>query len=132
MRKKLSQERGQGLVEYALILVLVAIVVVGILLTMGPTIGNLFSDIKDVLLAGSGGGGSSVITGASASRSGSTVRVSVSVSTSTTISISTGSGTVSPSSQTCNGSCTFTITGVPGAGSATVSGGGESTTARWN
>ena len=45
--RKLSQvaaaaERGQGLVEYALILVLVAVVVIGVLLVMGPTIKELF------------------------------------------------------------------------------------------
>jgi pilus assembly protein Flp/PilA len=39
-----SQE-GQGLVEYALILVLVAIVVIAIMLLLGPTIGNVFSNI---------------------------------------------------------------------------------------
>ena len=43
-----SQE-GQGLVEYALILVLVAIVVIAILLLLGPTIGNVFSNIVGTL-----------------------------------------------------------------------------------
>lgn len=38
-------EKGQGLVEYALILVLVAIVVVVILIVLGPTVGNLFSEV---------------------------------------------------------------------------------------
>ena len=39
-------ERGQGLVEYALILVLVAIVVVAALMILGPRIGNVFSSIN--------------------------------------------------------------------------------------
>jgi pilus assembly protein Flp/PilA len=39
------KEKGQGLVEYALILVLVAIVVIVILAVLGPTIGNVFSNI---------------------------------------------------------------------------------------
>ncbi len=39
-------ERGQGLVEYALILVLVAIVVVAVLMILGPRIGNVFSSIN--------------------------------------------------------------------------------------
>ena len=39
------QEEGQGLVEYALILVLVAVVVIVILAVLGPLIGNVFSDI---------------------------------------------------------------------------------------
>ena len=37
--------RGQGLVEYALILVLVAIVVIVVLAVLGPTIGKVFSNI---------------------------------------------------------------------------------------
>ncbi|NPA31481.1 MAG: Flp family type IVb pilin [Chloroflexi bacterium] len=37
--------KGQGLVEYALILVLVAIVVIAVLALLGPAIGNVFSNI---------------------------------------------------------------------------------------
>ena len=39
------KEDGQGLVEYALILVLVAIIVIAILTLLGPTIGNVFSRV---------------------------------------------------------------------------------------
>ena len=39
------KEKGQGLVEYALILVLVAIVVIVVLALLGPAIGNVFSEI---------------------------------------------------------------------------------------
>lgn len=42
----LRQEEGQGLVEYALILVLVAVVVIAILALLGPAIGNVFSQIN--------------------------------------------------------------------------------------
>jgi pilus assembly protein Flp/PilA len=45
------KEKGQGLVEYALILVLVAVVVIAVLTLLGPIIGNVFSDIKDGLTA---------------------------------------------------------------------------------
>jgi pilus assembly protein Flp/PilA len=45
----LPREKGQGLVEYALILVLVAIVVIAILLLLGPAIGDIFSDIIEGL-----------------------------------------------------------------------------------
>jgi pilus assembly protein Flp/PilA len=38
-------ERGQGLVEYALIIFLVAIVVIAILLLLGPQIGQVFNSI---------------------------------------------------------------------------------------
>ena len=41
----LPREEGQGLVEYALILVLVAIVVIVILALLGPAIANIFSNI---------------------------------------------------------------------------------------
>ena len=40
-------ERGQGLVEYALVLVLVAVVVIAILTLLGPAIGNVFSAVKN-------------------------------------------------------------------------------------
>ena len=43
------RERGQGLVEYALILVLVAIVVIAALMILGPVIGNTFSTINKSL-----------------------------------------------------------------------------------
>jgi pilus assembly protein Flp/PilA len=43
------KESGQGLVEYALILVLVAIVVIAALMILGPIIGNVFSTINNSL-----------------------------------------------------------------------------------
>ncbi|HUH96423.1 MAG TPA: Flp family type IVb pilin [Anaerolineales bacterium] len=43
------KEKGQGLVEYALILVLVAIVVIAVLMVLGPIIGNVFSSINSSL-----------------------------------------------------------------------------------
>jgi pilus assembly protein Flp/PilA len=45
----LPREEGQGLVEYALILVLVAIVVIAILLLVGPAVGNVFSVIVNAI-----------------------------------------------------------------------------------
>jgi pilus assembly protein Flp/PilA len=45
------KEKGQGLVEYALILVLVAIVVIAALMVLGPIIGNSFSTINASLNA---------------------------------------------------------------------------------
>lgn len=41
-----AKEKGQGLVEYALILVLIAIVVIVALSLLGPQIGNIFSEIS--------------------------------------------------------------------------------------
>lgn len=43
------KESGQGLVEYAFILVLVAIVVIASLLIIGPFLGNVFSKINSSL-----------------------------------------------------------------------------------
>ncbi|MFN8434740.1 MAG: pilus assembly protein [Anaerolineales bacterium] len=43
------KEKGQGLVEYALILVLVAIVVIAALMILGPIIGNVFSKLNSSL-----------------------------------------------------------------------------------
>ncbi len=40
-----QEEEGQGLVEYALILVLMSIVVIAVLLVLGPMVGNVFSNI---------------------------------------------------------------------------------------
>jgi pilus assembly protein Flp/PilA len=45
----LPREEGQGLVEYALILALVAIVVIVILALLGPAIGNIFSNIVNAI-----------------------------------------------------------------------------------
>jgi pilus assembly protein Flp/PilA len=42
-------ERGQSLTEYGLILILVAIAVVAILILLGPTIGNIYSNILSAL-----------------------------------------------------------------------------------
>jgi pilus assembly protein Flp/PilA len=57
MEQSFMREEGQGLVEYALILVLVAIVVIAILLQLGPVVGNVFSNVVAALTtAGSGGG----------------------------------------------------------------------------
>jgi pilus assembly protein Flp/PilA len=43
---KREKEEGQGLVEYALILFLVAVVVIAILVLLGPQIGSVFSAVK--------------------------------------------------------------------------------------
>ena len=40
-----EDNKGQGLVEYALILVLVAVVVIALLIILGPSIGQVFSNI---------------------------------------------------------------------------------------
>jgi pilus assembly protein Flp/PilA len=49
LRDLLDRESGQGLVEYALILVLVAIVVIAVLSLMGAQIQNAFRDVTNTL-----------------------------------------------------------------------------------
>ena len=39
------EDRGQGLVEYALILVMVALVVIVVLALLGPAVGAVFSNL---------------------------------------------------------------------------------------
>lgn len=46
---RVRKQLGQGMVEYALILVLVSIVVIVILLTMGNQIANVFSNVVAAL-----------------------------------------------------------------------------------
>jgi pilus assembly protein Flp/PilA len=45
----LPREEGQGLVEYALILVLVAIAVIALLTLLGGTVSDVFSSISSTL-----------------------------------------------------------------------------------
>lgn len=44
-----QKEKGQGLVEYALIIVLIALVVIVAMNAIGPTIGNVFNNIGETL-----------------------------------------------------------------------------------
>jgi len=45
----IKNEDGQGLAEYALILVLIAVVVIGALTLLGGKIRNVFDEIKNTL-----------------------------------------------------------------------------------
>jgi len=49
VRSFFAREEGQGLVEYALILVLIAIVVIGILTLLGQRVSGVFSQINSGL-----------------------------------------------------------------------------------
>ena len=46
LRSLTTRQEGQGMVEYALILVLIAIVVIVILTTVGHQVNNVFSNIS--------------------------------------------------------------------------------------
>jgi pilus assembly protein Flp/PilA len=44
-----EREEGQGLVEYALILVLISVVAIAIMTVVGTSIKEVFSDVQDAL-----------------------------------------------------------------------------------
>lgn len=49
LRSFFAKEEGQGLVEYALILALIAIVVIGVLTLLGKNVNNKISQIGSAL-----------------------------------------------------------------------------------
>ncbi len=49
VRLTVRGEDGQGMVEYALIIVFIAIVVIAALLVLGPKIGNLYNEAGNQL-----------------------------------------------------------------------------------
>jgi len=115
----LKRERGQGLVEYALILVLVAIVVLGALVLLGPQINSAYNRVISNL----GGtvpytysitGGPTITANYNAGVDRCTYRLSMSVKVSDggspvsgstiSVNVSGGSASGSPPAQTTNGS----------------------------
>jgi pilus assembly protein Flp/PilA len=136
IKKVLANKKGQGLVEYALILVLVAIVVMVILALLGPAIGNVFSNI--VAAIENPGGGGSIQTGSPvytppSGPSPATVTLSVTLNKAGTYSVSlaSGSGSVSPGSLSGPGTYTITVSNASQHGSIKISGGGSSKTVSW-
>jgi pilus assembly protein Flp/PilA len=112
MIKRLRKHNsGQGLVEYALVLVLVSVVVIGILTILGPQVGNVFSRVVD----GLGGASSSAAANPPQNqamvtnilvqtRSNDIVFLKVTVSENTKITLSDSQGGNSVTVN-CNGSC---------------------------
>lgn len=49
LNRLFAREQGQGLVEYALIIALVAVVVIGTLILLGPQIQSIFKNISNNL-----------------------------------------------------------------------------------
>ena len=114
---KKHDERGQGLVEYALILVLVAIVVIAVLLLLGPVVGEVYCEVVNVMQPGECG----LITSVEAERKGNgnsaDVDVIITVSESTTVTATWSGGS---SSKSCSGTCTITFTDGEPAGTVKV------------
>jgi len=49
-----SDEEGQGMVEYGLIVGLIAIIVIAVFVALGPQINNMFSNVVDEESVGEG------------------------------------------------------------------------------
>ena len=132
MKKPFTHEEGQGLVEYALILILVAIVVIAILLLLGPVVGNVFSNVVGVLQKEAGM--PSPITHVSAGRygmAGNDVWVTVTVSESMSVT-ATDSQSGHSTTFTCGGTCSGTIAAVGhNPGTVTFTAGGYSASASY-
>lgn len=45
----ISEERGQGLVEYAIIIALIAIIVIAIMTTLGAKVNNVYGSLSNSL-----------------------------------------------------------------------------------
>jgi pilus assembly protein Flp/PilA len=123
-QKFLPNEKGQGLVEYALIIVLVAIVVIAVLLTFGPAISQVYCRVANALQPGSCISGNGVIVSATTSLQGGARRVIVTVSelTNVTVNVTAGGNPASLISSPCSSvtTCTYNIPSWSSPGSATV------------
>lgn len=124
IKKYLKREEGQGLVEYALILVLVAIVVIAILMQLGPELNRVFGRITAVL-QGSGviiSDGAITSISAKTSTSGglggttTDVVVTVTVSQDTKVTATTDKGLTGSNNCSAGTPCNITITNAPGTG----------------
>lgn len=115
----ISQEEGQGLVEYALILVLVAIVVIAVLLTVGPAVGRVYCKIANSLQAGSCVSGG-VITAHNATRPAGTLYVGVTVSQNTTITVNIPGKPAQSQACTPSSCPQFSFASVGSSGSGTI------------
>ncbi len=106
-----NKEKGQGLVEYALLLVLVAIIVIGVLGLLGNRIKLVYGTVTCALDLGSD------IIGAGVNSVGGNMVVDVRARRNTTITIS---GDVSGGGACTAPSCSFTLGGVPAKGSLKI------------
>jgi Flp pilus assembly pilin Flp len=130
----LSSQEGQGLVEYALLILLMAVAVISILQVVGPAVRETFGLITDTLesIGDTSGAISAVYT--VQTFFGRQVRVTVDEpNTVVTVSIIQGSGWLTPSSRTCNPSqaCRFMIFFPSAHGKVSAAGGGGQMTADW-
>ena len=122
------EKRGQGLVEYALILVLVAIAVILVLAVIGPQVGNVFGQVITVL----GGNLDDPLVSLSVARTGNEgndVTATVTVSSGVTVTL-TDSQSGQSLSLSCSGTCQGTFSAVGhAAGTVTATANGYSLSA---
>lgn len=102
------KEKGQGLVEYALLIVLVAVVVLGILMLLGPTISNAYGRI----IAALSGGVISNVTVDSVTSGGSGYTLNVTVSVVKASSVTLASGGKSAPGNCSPPSCSIAVSGL--------------------
>ena len=57
LRKWFKDEEGQGMVEYGLIIGLIAVVVIVALVALGPKIRDMFNEVNEEIDAAAAGGG---------------------------------------------------------------------------
>jgi pilus assembly protein Flp/PilA len=118
-KKLFSREEGQGLVEYALILVLVAIVVIAVLLLLGPAINQAFCRVANTLKPGTCG----VIQSIGVSKTtGATTNLTITVVVSEAANVTVTAGGSSQSKSCTPSSCpSFVFSDInPTSGSYTV------------
>lgn len=121
LKKLRLPQKGQGLVEYALILVLIAVVVIAILLTVGPAISQVYCRVAGSLQPGSCSFGVTITSGPTATPAGPGhvhLSISVQVPEATSVTFSAGGKTATESS--CNTSCTLTVNGIVSSGTWAV------------
>lgn len=102
------KQKGQGLVEYAIIIALVALAVVAVLALFGPQVMSLYDGALTRLFPGP-------IAGASAARSGGGTGndISITVTISGTLPVTvTDSQSGQTQTASCSSSCVFTFSGV--------------------
>lgn len=128
MRPKFTfiREEGQGLLEYALVISLIAVVVLVAMWQMGPAINQQLCLVAGSLQKGVCG----PIWSVGVDNSG-PVTIVVEVAETVDVTVSSSAGSVSPTSQACNGTCTFTVTGASSGDAVVSAPGSPNWVVRW-
>ncbi len=138
MNKLTGKNRGQGLVEYALLLTLVAVIVIGILTLMGPQIGNVFSQVTASLGGVSQGNqqanqnnNAQILNATALSDGHGTVTVTITLSENANITVTDQDSGTSVSGY-CNTPCQVSLNGLPDSGNLIITAPGNSVTIHYD